>query len=63
MRIKGLRNTVGQKQLVGVLKRHLTKDSSQINTLAKQILNGAVIELEDDWALEQDLKDLGVRVD
>lgn len=63
MKIKGLRNTVGQNQLVSVLKRHLTKDSSQINTIAKQILKGAVIELEDDWALEQDLKDLGVRVD
>lgn len=63
MKIKGLRNTVGQNQLVSVLKRHLSKDSSQINTIAKQILNGAVIELDDDWALEQDLKDLGVRVD
>lgn len=63
MKIKGLRNTVGQNQLVSVLKRHLTKDSSQINTIAKQILNGTVIELDDDWALEQDLKDLGVRVD
>jgi hypothetical protein len=63
MRIKGLRNTVGQNQLVSVLKKHLTKDSSQITALAKQIASGAVIELDDDWALEQDLKDLGVRVD
>jgi len=63
MKIKGLRNTVGQNQLVSVLKRHLAKDSSQINTIAKQILKGTVIELDDDWALEQDLKDLGVRVD
>jgi len=63
MRIKGLRNTVSQNQLVSVLKRHLTKEPSQISAIAKQILNGAMIELEDDWALEQDLKDLGVRVD
>jgi len=63
MKIKGLRNTVGQNQLVSVLKKHLTKDSSQITSLARQILNGVMIELEDDWALEQDLKDLGVRVD
>ncbi len=63
MRIKGLRNTVSQNQLVSVLKRHLTKDSSQLASLARQILNGNMIELEDDWALEQDLKDLGVRVD
>jgi hypothetical protein len=63
MKIKGLRNTVGQNQLVSVLKKHLTKDSSQIIALAKQIAKGALVELEDDWALEQDLKDLGVRVD
>lgn len=63
MRIKGLRNTVSQNQLVSVLKRHLTKDQAQLVALAKQILNGAVIVLEDDWALEQDLKDLGVKVD
>ena len=63
MRIKGLRNTVSQNQLVSVLKKHVTKDSAQIATLAKQILNGSVIEIDDDWALEQDLKDLGVRVD
>jgi hypothetical protein len=63
MRIKGLRNAVSQNQLVSVLKRHLTKDSSQLASLARQILNGVMIELEDDWALEQDLKDLGVRVD
>lgn len=63
MRIKGLRNTVSQNQLVSVLKRHLTRDQAQLVALAKQILNGAVIVLEDDWALEQDLKDLGVKVD
>lgn len=63
MRIKGLRNTVSQNQLVSVLKRHLTKDQAQLVALAKQILNGVVIVLEDDWALEQDLKDLGVKVD
>jgi ribonuclease I len=63
MRIKGLRNTVSQNQLVSVLKRHLTKDQTQLVALAKQILNGVVIVLEDDWALEQDLKDLGVKVD
>lgn len=63
MKIKGLRNTVGQNQLASVLKKHLAKDSSQIAALAKQIANGVQVELEDDWALEQDLKDLGVRVD
>jgi hypothetical protein len=63
MRIKGLRNNVNQNQLVSVLKKHVVKDQAQIVALAKQILNGNVIVLEDDWALEQDLKDLGVRVD
>jgi hypothetical protein len=63
MRIKGLRNNVNQNQLVSVLKKHVVKDQSQLVALAKQILNGNVIVLEDDWALEQDLKDLGVRVD
>lgn len=63
MRIKGLRNSVTQNQIVSVLKRHITKEPAQLTALAKQIANGAVIELEDDWALEQDLKDLGVRVD
>lgn len=63
MRIKGLRNTVSQNQLVSVFKKHVAKDTAQLTVLAKQILNGAVVELDDDWALEQDLKDLGVRVD
>jgi hypothetical protein len=63
VRIKGLRNNVNQNQLVSVLKKHVVKDQSQLVALAKQILNGNVIVLEDDWALEQDLKDLGVRVD
>lgn len=63
MRIKGIRNSINQNQLVSVLKKHLTKDQAQIVALAKQILNGTVIMLDDDWALEQDLKDLGVRVD
>lgn len=63
MRIKGLRNTVNQNQLVAVLKKHMSKDPSQVQTIARQILNGAAIQLDDDWALEQDLKDLGIRVD
>jgi hypothetical protein len=63
MRIKGLRNSVNQNQLVSVLKKHTSKDSAQIHALARQILNGNVIDLDDDWALEQDLKDLGIRVD
>ena len=63
MRIKGLRNTVSQNQLTSVLKKHMSKETTQIQSIAKQILNGSVINLEDDWALEQDLKDLGVRVD
>ena len=63
MRVKGLRANVNQNQLVSVLKKHMNKDSTQLNAIARQILNGAVIQLEDDWALEQDLKDLGVRVD
>lgn len=63
MRIKGLRNSVNQNQLVSVLKKHTSKDTAQIHALARQILNGTVIELDDDWALEQDLKDLGIRVD
>lgn len=63
MRIKGLRNSVNQNQLVAVLKKHMSKDAAQIHALARQILNGGVIDLDDDWALEQDLKDLGIRVD
>lgn len=63
MRIKGLRNSVNQNQLVSVLKKHMSKDTAQIHALARQILNGTVIDLDDDWALEQDLKDLGIRVD
>lgn len=41
----------------------MSKDTAQIHALARQILNGTVIDLDDDWALEQDLKDLGIRVD
>ena len=63
MRITGLRNNVNQNQLIAVLKKHTGKDASQVHTIARQILNGSAIQLDDDWALEQDLKDLGVRVD
>lgn len=63
MRVKGLRNNVNQNQLIAVLKKHMTKDATQLTVIARQILNGSVLQLDDDWALEQDLKDLGVRVD
>lgn len=63
MKIKGLRNSVKQSQVLSVLKKHIDKDVGRLQTIAKQITDGIVIELEDDWALEQDLKDLGVKVE
>lgn len=63
MRITGLRTLVSKDQLVSVLKKHTTKDKEKIRSLAQDILNGFAVDLEDDWALEQDLKDLGVRVE
>lgn len=63
MKIKGLRNSVKQADLVRVLKKHLDKDANRLHTIARQITEGLVIELDDDWALEQDLKDLGVKVE
>lgn len=43
------------------IRYHTGKSLAQSRTLAKQILNGAPVEFDDDWALEQDLKDLGVK--
>lgn len=63
MRITGARNTISHNQIVRVLKKHVTKDHLEAATLATKILKSPVIDLEDDWALEQDLKDLGFRVD
>jgi hypothetical protein len=64
MRIKGLRRDIKQNELVQTLKKHLSdKNADEIRSLAKRILSGGSFDLEDDWGLEQDLKDLGVKVD
>jgi hypothetical protein len=64
MRIKGLRKDIKQNELVKTLTKHLdSKGVTEIRDLAKRILSGGTFELEDDWGLEQDLKDLGVKVD
>mgnify|MGYP006919806680 CR=1 FL=1 len=60
MRIIGVRGNVSKNVLVTTLRKHMT--TGDINHLATSILEGAMVQLDDDWALEQDLKDLGVKV-
>ena len=61
MQITGLKKQVRQAD-IKVLRTHLGDKQTNLLDLSKQISEGYVINLNHDWALEQDLKDLGVRV-
>jgi hypothetical protein len=62
MQITGLKQQVSQADILKVLRTHLGDKQTNLLDLSKQISEGYVINLDYDWALEQDLKDLGVRV-
>lgn len=62
MRVIGLKNELNLYEIKTVLKKHYPKlDNDSLNGLSKAIASGNCL-LEDDWALEADLKDLGVRI-
>jgi len=62
MQITGLKKQVSQADVLKVLRTHLGDKRDNLLKLSEQISQGYVINLDHDWALEQDLKDLGVRV-
>ena len=62
MQITGLKQQVNQADVLRVLRTHIGDKQTNLLKLAEQISQGYVINLDHDWALEQDLKDLGVRV-
>lgn len=62
MQITGLKKQVSQADVLKVLRSHLGDKQDNLLKLSEQISQGYVINLDHDWALEQDLKDLGVRV-
>ena len=62
MQITGLKKQVSQAEVLKVLRSHLGDKQDNLLKLSEQISQGYVINLDHDWALEQDLKDLGVRV-
>ena len=62
MQITGLKQEVNQADILKVLRNHLGDKQTNLLKLAEQISQGYNINLDHDWALEQDLKDLGVRV-
>lgn len=61
MQVIGLKNELSETVVKSVLRKHMPSlPKESIDGLAKGICRGNV-RLENDWALEQDLKDLGVR--
>jgi len=62
MRVIGLKKQLTTSEISTVLKKHYPKlDKDSLNGLSKAIASGNCM-LEDDWGLEADLKDLGVRI-
>ena len=62
MQITGLKKQVSQADVMKVLRTHLGDKQDNLLKLSEQISQGYIVNLDHDWALEQDLKDLGVRV-
>ena len=61
MRVKGVRIVASEQQIADTIRKHTGKSASDCLEISKQILNGSAVVLPDDWVLEQDLKDLGVK--
>lgn len=63
MKVIGLKRAVDVTVIKKLLQKHMpNKDVNYINDKSKAISEGFTVQLDDDWALEQDLKDLGVSV-
>ena len=63
MKVIGLRKTVDVTVIKSLLKKHNpSMDSQLVNEKATAIADGFTVDLDEDWALEQDLKDLGVSI-
>ena len=61
MRVKGIRVVANEQQIALAIQKHTGKTLAESLSIARQILNGNPVEFNEDWALEQDLRDLGVR--
>lgn len=61
MRVKGVKIIASEQEVALVISRHTGKTLSESSQITKQIFNGVAVEFKDDWALEQDLKELGVK--
>lgn len=61
MRVKGIRVVANQQQIALAIHKHTGKTLADSMIIAQQILNGNAVEFAEDWALEQDLRDLGVK--
>lgn len=63
MKVIGLKRAVDVTVIKKLLQKHMpNKDVNYINDKSKAISEGFTVQLDEDWALEQDLKDLGVSV-
>lgn len=62
MRVIGLKQPVSVATVKTILKKHNGQlDSKIVEKLAHAICNGNAV-LDEDWALEQELKEIGVRI-
>ena len=61
MQVKGIKIIASEQQIAMAISRHTGKSMVESLELSKQILSGVAVNFDDDWALEQDLKDLGVK--
>jgi hypothetical protein len=61
MRVKGIKIVASEQQIAMAISKHTGKSLSDSMELSRKILSGTAVEFDDDWALEQDLKDLGVK--
>lgn len=61
MRVKGIRVVASEQEIAMTISRHTGKNMADSMEISKKILNGVPVEFDDDWALEQDLKDLGIK--
>lgn len=62
MRVIGVKQPVSEAIVKKILRKHNSSlDNKVVDRLAQSICNGNAV-LDEDWALEQDLKDIGIRI-
>ncbi len=61
MQVKGIKIIASELQIAAAIQRHTGKTLAESTAIARQILDGVAVKFDQDWALEQDLKDLGVK--